>query len=382
MLAMGGEPLTVWRDRQKGETLSDRSTDQTERSVWQPSQGASGQGTVRVIGPTQDVAAAAIYNELLEIAERALGDRTTAERLVSGIFRGNGQLVAAASHTVSSAQRETAKTELVRMVRRAALDALPPVVATLPTAESAPAKGTAKGTAKKLRPVGKTSPAMPSKPAATTVGRGPALLFVALVIALGGGALMFNNGLWSTSDGPEGGALPASGIMAQPPGEIAAPTADTALAESAPEPIVAPDGDLLKLEAAEPELGPIREATSTGAPDSTPQPDDTVPVAVAAGLRVFILYPDGAGAEDAAGDLYAALSNSGEFPLVVLRDVDFAIETPRIRYFYSQDANAADALAGVLEPPGNSGDQWTVQDFTQFRPLPAPGTLEIFIPSS
>jgi len=107
-----------------------------------------------------------------------------------------------------------------------------------------------------------------------------------------------------------------------------------------------------------------------------------VPAAVAADLRVFILYPDGAGAEDAAGDLYADLSSSGEFPLVVLRDVDFAIETPRIRYFYSQDADAAGALADVLEPPSNSADQWTVQDFTQFRPLPAPGTLEIFIPAS
>ena len=88
--------------------MSDGSTEQGERTVWQPTHAVSGQGAVRVIGPTQDATAAAIYAELLEIGERSLGDRATAERLVSGLFRANGQLVAAACHTV----------ELGRSVRR------------------------------------------------------------------------------------------------------------------------------------------------------------------------------------------------------------------------------------------------------------------------
>ena len=95
-----------------------------------------------------------------------------------------------------------------------------------------------------------------------------------------------------------------------------------------------------------PLAGRIGTTTSGTAQGGTPQPDDAVPASAAADLRVFILYPDGA--EQAAGELYATLSDSGEFPLVVLRDVEFAIATPRIRYFYPEDGDSADALADVL----------------------------------
>jgi hypothetical protein len=372
------------RRRLEGETLSDGSTEQGERTVWQPTHAVSGQGAVRVIGPTQDATAAAIYAELLEIGERSLGDRATAERLVSGLFRANGQLVAAACHTVDSAQREAAKSELARMVRRAALDALPPVTTAVPTTEST----TAKAPGRKLRPVVKAASAIPVTPTSQGARRGIPILLLALSL-VSAGIFLLGRDLWSPSDQladttpADAGATVAAADPGPRPADSVAPTAAPAGQEDALEHGAAPPGDLLKLEAEEPGLGPlagrIGTTTSGTAQGGTPQPDDAVPASAAADLRVFILYPDGA--EQAAGELYATLSDSGEFPLVVLRDVEFAIATPRIRFFYPEDGDSANALADVLEPPSDGDDQWTVQDFTQFRPLPAPGTLEIFIPA-
>ncbi len=359
--------------------MSDGSTDQGERTVWQPNLAASGQGTVRAIGPSQDAAAAAIYAELLEIGERSLGDRATAEQLVSGLFRANGHLVAAASHTVGPAEREAAKSELARMVRRAALDALPPVTATAPTSES----GAAKAPGRKLRPVATATTATPAKPAKAAprpAGRGIPILLLALAL-VGAGGFLLSRELWPPSDQLADATPPDAAATAS--ADIVAQTTAPAGQENAPEPGAGPPSELLQLEAVEPGVGPlggrIGATTSSTAQSDTPQPADAAPASAAADLRVFILYPDGA--EQAAGELYAKLSDSGEFPLVVLRDVEFAIATPRIRYFYPEDGDSADALADVLQPPSDGDDQWTVQDFTQFRPLPAPGTLEIFIPA-
>ena len=359
--------------------MSDGSTNQGERTVWQPTRAASGQGTVRAIGPTQDATAAAIYAELLAVAERSLRDRATAERLVSGLFRSNGQLVATACHTVESAQSEAAKSELARMVRRATLDALPPVVASDPTTEST----TAKAPGRKLRPVANVASATPAKPAPRSAGRGILLLLLTLVV-VGAGVFLLGREFWPPTDRLADATPPEAAATASSPAsaDSAAQTAASPQQEDTIGPGAIPPSELLKLEAEEPALGPLggqNGAPSGTAQADTPQTDDVLPASVAADLRVFILYPDGA--EQAAGELYTTLSDSGEFPLVVLRDVEFAIATPRIRYFYSEDGDSADALADVLQPLGEGGDQWTIQDFTQFRPLPAPGTLEIFIPA-
>jgi hypothetical protein len=95
-------------------------------------------------------------------------------------------------------------------------------------------------------------------------------------------------------------------------------------------------------------------------------------------LRIFILYPEGDPAAAEADALYAALSGSGELPLVVLRDVGFTIASPRIRYFHAADAAAARALVDFLDAPDG---EWALQDFSHIRPLPAPGTVEIYVPS-
>lgn len=360
--------------------MSDGSSEKGERTVWQPTHAVSGQGAVRVIGPTQDAAAAAIFAELIEIGERSLGDRAAAEHLVSGLFRANGQLVAAASHTVASAQREAAKSELARMVRRAALDAVPPVTTSGPTTDGTAAQAPGR----KLRPVttatatAKTTTAASTEPAPQPARRGMLLLLLTLLL-VGGGVFLLGREFWPPDDQLADATLPDAAATAPGagPAETVAPPPAPATQEGALEPVGVPPSALLQLEAAEPELGLRGTPNDTGT-GNTAEPAAGVPAAVATDLRVFILYPDGA--EDVAGELYATLSDSGEFPLVVLRDVEFAIATPRIRYFYTEDGDSADALADVLQPPSNSGDQWTVQDFTQFRPLPAPGTLEIFIP--
>jgi hypothetical protein len=361
-----------------------------------------------VIGPTQDVAAAAIFEQLLDIAERAFDDRSRAEQLVSSVIRQQGQLVAAAASAATAAQREAANGELVRIVRRACLDAMPPVISGVggkrPTAAAPPAQ--------KLRPISKSAgaagtgalqppTAAPRASSANALGRQIAMALGALVLVVAG-AIVLTESLQQPVDDstapmvsaadPAGSGVahdpsPATAARPDQPTDNAVAAAEPATTTAVPDP--SPAGQtldeitLLRLEMTEPKdpIGarpPSVTATESGEPTSQP----ILPVADAADLRIFILYPGEPVAEERAGDLYSTLADSGAFPLVVLRDVDFAISTPRIRYYYDEDAGRAGALADALQAPDAADDDWQLQDFTQFRPLPVPGTLEIFIPSS
>ena len=52
-----------------------------------------------------------------------------------------------------------------------------------------------------------------------------------------------------------------------------------------------------------------------------------------------------------------------------------AIPSQRVvRYFRAEDAPAAARLAGRL------GQDWALQDFQAYEPLPAPGVLEVWLP--
>jgi hypothetical protein len=180
---------------------------------------------------------------------------------------------------------------------------------------------------------------------------------------------------------------PDTAAMPEEPTENAVAAAGPAATTVVPDPSSASQTldeiTLLRLEMTEPKDPIAAELPSvTAAESDEPTPQPILPVDDAADLRIFILYPGEPTAEERAGDLYSTLADSGAFPLVVLRDVDFAISTPRIRYYYDEDADRAGALADALQAPDAADDDWQVQDFTQFRPLPVPGTLEIFIPSS
>lgn len=66
-----------------------------------------------------------------------------------------------------------------------------------------------------------------------------------------------------------------------------------------------------------------------------------------------------------------------------LRPVDSVPLRPAIRYYSAEDREAARRLAATLAAERNQPEvDWIVQDFSSFRPLPPPGTLEVWLPPS
>lgn len=418
--------------------MGENSNERAERRVWTAGVVDEQTATVRVLGPGQDAAATALASDLLQIAEQALQDRPMAERVVTAILRNQSQLVTTATRAVTPGQREAAQEALARAVRRAVLDALPPVVATPQTdrgaghvaadtararklrpvqgratpdkgasdkialdrvvpARSVPDKGTADQGARSRAPRSKSTPdkVTPAAPSTRIAGgRRRSGLSVLLVLLALLAALVAGLALWH--------------FVLRPAADQAAPPPDAAFVPSAVSTTSLPEPEALQLEAVEPSGGPLRpqrEAgtapsttaderppaaslepltgrsvdTGTGAAlDSAPAPGGIALPAGAGALRIFIHYPEGEPAAADADALYAALSGTGELPLVVLRDVGFTIASPRIRYFYGADAEAARALAAFLDAPDGT---WALQDFSHIRPLPAPGTVEIYVPS-
>lgn len=80
------------------------------------------------------------------------------------------------------------------------------------------------------------------------------------------------------------------------------------------------------------------------------------------------------GSEARAQDIAARLSSS--VGRLETRRVPFAPGNYEIRFFHPEDSGAARALAEML--PVESA--WRVRDFSQFRPPPSGGTLEVWLP--
>lgn len=362
----------------------------------------------------QDTAAAAVHGELIAIAERGLGDAAQAERVVADVLRRHGQRFAAATQGPSSAEREAARSALASAVRRAALDALPPVITPAPTttveANPSTKKAWPVGRPEKDRPPGpRVLPARSSSRGAATDAGAP--------VPLSSGSPAAEPVIDRPGNSPRplpdkvdvptwrrplvlatlatllvlssvGVAYWALGPEASPFGDGATLTADsTSQAESAdphaaPAPTPATDSqaasdvDELQLAAPEPAAGPPQE----GAPEQETSNTAAALPPVAANTRVFIHFAGDAAAGERANALYNDLTADGGYPLVVLREVDFAIAAPRIRYFHAADAEAAQRLAGFLDHPDTVGGDWTLQDFTHYRPQPTTGTLEIYVP--
>ncbi len=354
-----------------------------ERPVWTPSTDAVQTATVRPMGPGQDVAATSLAAELLAIAEPALADRFAAERLVTAIMRNQNQLVTSAIGAATQSQREVARQALERTVRRAVLDSLPPVVPAPSIMDDAGSTRGKAASGRKPRPLAvKNTTDFPPEPQRR--GKRPrgwivlaSLMVLLLVVAA----------TWRFAFGPESNVQLPSQEASRP---VPPPPIDTV-----------PDG--MQLEAFEPRRRAERGTAAAGAGETTVPATTAEPPAVVAAspplpestretippasglalsgntLRLFILYPNGGQPAKEAGELYAALSQTGVLPMVVLREVGFEIAAPRIRYFYEQDAAAARSLAEYLEPPRNGS--WVIQDFSYVRPLPANGTIEIYVPS-
>jgi hypothetical protein len=67
---------------------------------------------------------------------------------------------------------------------------------------------------------------------------------------------------------------------------------------------------------------------------------------------------------------------------VEARFVPVAIETPSIRYFHPEDRATALAVAELLDDLPTPGTVWRLGDFTDYRPLPRRGTVEVWLPPS
>ena len=91
--------------------------------------------------------------------------------------------------------------------------------------------------------------------------------------------------------------------------------------------------------------------------------------------RVVIHVRDGdAGSDARAGDMAARLGST--VGRLETRRVAATPNGYEIRFFHAEDSVAAHALAGMLPVEG----AWRVRDFSQFRPPPSGGTLEVWLP--
>jgi hypothetical protein len=97
------------------------------------------------------------------------------------------------------------------------------------------------------------------------------------------------------------------------------------------------------------------------------------PVRVGVGVRVFIHHV----ARAAEADRLARLLPDGVV-LAEIRTVRATPAAPDIRYFFADDRDAAERLAQALSR--QTGSRVPARNFLHFRPLPQPGTLEIWLP--
>jgi hypothetical protein len=101
-------------------------------------------------------------------------------------------------------------------------------------------------------------------------------------------------------------------------------------------------------------------------------------------LRVFVHFSSQAPAgRQRATALARALEDQG-YVVADVREVAFAIASPKVRYFFSADRFGAERLALAARSVLASEDERRtvpVQNYTHFRPLPTPGSVEIWIAS-
>ena len=92
--------------------------------------------------------------------------------------------------------------------------------------------------------------------------------------------------------------------------------------------------------------------------------------------RIVIHVPAGS---EAAEALSARLLESSppQSSTVEARRVATTPDQPSIRYFHAEDEPAAQLAAKWM---ADTGLNWTLQDFSTFRPLPSRGTIEVWLP--
>ena len=179
--------------------------------------------------------------------------------------------------------------------------------------------------------------------------------------------------------------VPQATALPEPDDGAAAPPPDAAAAAAVPGPV--PPWLVLPKPADVPtRVGPMAPVPSAAItppdPEGTPAALDppTSPPANAAAPRprVFVHYAEGGGSRAVArAERLADRVGDAGFAEVNLRSVPFAVETGSVRYFYAADRVFAERL---IETLGGTETTWRLTDFTTYRPLPRPGTLEVWLP--
>ncbi len=105
------------------------------------------------------------------------------------------------------------------------------------------------------------------------------------------------------------------------------------------------------------------------APDASPKEPEGPPQIDLSHYRIIFSAPSGV-AKDRLEAIMGALRSTG-YPLEKPRRVGFTVSRTNLRYFHPEDRQAAELLAAAV------GGK--VRDFTNFRPSPKPGTIEIWL---
>jgi hypothetical protein len=207
-----------------------------------------------------------------------------------------------------------------------------------------------------------------------------ALLLLALALLVGGGLAMLAV-LWLSPDRPAEVVAPPPAVVAvtPPPPSPAAPPASVLPAPATAPPGTDPAEVGRPIEAREPPVVAAPMERPAQAPAPAPSPAEP---AAAPSPRVVVHHGNDRESRAVAEQLGSQLL-SADFGAVEVRAVTFAITTASVRYFFDQDRAGAERLATAIGPflswhgraaPG------TAIGFTDFRPLPRQGTIEIWLP--
>ncbi len=179
-------------------------------------------------------------------------------------------------------------------------------------------------------------------------------------------------------------AEPAAGptIAAALPRELTAPAAPAAIgpprlperpADTITEEQAATPPVVLPMASVEPVLPTLdlRDTVET-APEVAAAPEAPEAGASLGLARISVNYPSGAAG--IANDLAGALRTAGAVTANVV-PVGFAVSSTNVRFYHPEDRAAAEAVAALV----SAGGPAEVRDFTNFRPQPLPGVVEVWL---
>ncbi|MCB1883363.1 MAG: hypothetical protein KDG89_05095 [Geminicoccaceae bacterium] len=174
------------------------------------------------------------------------------------------------------------------------------------------------------------------------------------------------------------GDIPRNGPAEVPPAGPIVPRAKP-IGRAAPSRPAAPAAPLEQFAANDSDEA-AAEATGSDAALVAPPTVEPAAPADAAGPRVFLHYDERSPAARDAAQQLAGRIWRGTAADVVLRGVGLTIGTGSVRYFAAADEKRGQDLLRTLKEdvPDRT---WRLADFTDFRPSPSPGTIEVWLPT-